>query len=221
MKTVGVVLTGCGYLDGAEIHEAVLTLLALDKAKANIVCIAPNIDQMHVINHFTGQQTEERRNVLVESARIARGKIIDIKDAKSEHLDALIFPGGYGAAKNICSYAVKGVDCEVNLDTATLIQEMNKAKKPIGVICIAPAILAKILGGIGIKATITIGNDRTTANDIEKMGAKHKISSVSEVVVDRKNKIVSTPAYMLGPNIASVAKGINKLVKEVLALTKR
>lgn len=221
MKTVGVVLTGCGYLDGAEIHEAVLTLLALDKAKANIVCIAPNIDQMHVINHLTGQQTEERRNVLVESARIARGKIIDIKDAKSEHLDALIFPGGYGAAKNICSYAVKGVDCEVNLDTATLIQEMNKAKKPIGVICIAPAILAKILGGIGIKATITIGNDRTTANDIEKMGAKHKISSVSEVVIDRKNKIVSTPAYMLGPNIASVDKGINKLVKEVLALTKR
>jgi enhancing lycopene biosynthesis protein 2 len=220
MKKVGVVLAGCGYLDGAEIHEAVLTLLALDKAKAEVCCIAPNIEQMHVVNHLTNQTTEEKRNVLVEAARIARSNIVDIKSVNPEELDALIFPGGFGAAKNLSDYAVKSAECTVNPDVSALVLEMLKAKKPIGAICIAPAVLAKILGNSGIKATLTIGTDTATANDIEKMGCRHKKSAVTEIVIDRKNKIVSTPAYMLGTRIAYVAKGIEKLVKEVLAMVK-
>ena len=220
MVKVGVILAGCGYLDGAEIQEAVLTLLALDKAKVETLCIAPDIEQMHVVNHLTGQPTEEKRNVFIEAARITRGKVTDIKMVKAEELDALIFPGGYGVAKNLCNYAVKGADCDVNLDIVTLVQNMVKAKKPLGVICIAPAMIAKIFSGMGIKATLTIGMDEATANDIEKMGCKHKKSPVTEIVIDRKNKIVTTPAYMLGPSIAPVAKGIDKLVKEVLKMVK-
>jgi enhancing lycopene biosynthesis protein 2 len=216
-KKIGVVLSGCGVMDGSEIHESVLTLLAIDRAGAEAVCMAPNTRQHHVINHLTGEESQgEVRNVLVESARIARGKVRDMAGVKAKDVDALIFPGGYGAAKNLCDYAFKGPDCTVNPDVARLAREVHAAGKPIGVICIAPVIGAKVLGDE--QPQVTIGNDKNTAKDIEKMGAKHVPCPVSEFVVDRERKLVSTPAYMLAQSIKEAAEGIEKLVKQVIAL---
>lgn len=216
---VGVILSGCGYLDGAEIHESVLTLLALDRAGAEAVCFAPDADQMHVVNHLTGQPVPgERRNVLIESARIARGKIQDLARARAADLDALVLPGGYGAAKNLCDFAVKGADCAVHPEVARIVSEMFQARKPVGAICIAPAILSKALGDQG--PTLTIGTDKDTAAALEKMGAVHEACPVREFVVDEKHKLVTTPAYMLANRISEAAEGIEKLVREVLRLAR-
>src|SRR5512136_2635093 len=216
MAKVGVVLSGCGVFDGAEIHEAALTLFFLDKAGAQIICTAPDADQMDVVNHRKGEAAGEKRNVLVESSRIARGDIKDIKDVQTADLDALVFPGGFGAAKNLCSFAVKGADCMVNADVYRLVTEMHSAKKPIGFVCIAPVIAAKVLGSFNPQ--LTIGSDKDTAEAIEKMGGKNVVSTVDNIVIDRKNKIVTTPAYMLGPTISKVALGIEKLINEVLKM---
>ena len=218
MAKVGVVLSGCGVFDGAEIHEATLTLLFLDRAGAEIICMAPNVDQMDVVNHIKGEAAGEKRNVLLESARIARGAIKDIMEVKAGDLDALIFPGGFGAAKNLCTFAVKGADCSVNPAVEKLIKEMHAAKKPIGFACIAPVIAAKVLGSFNPQ--LTIGNDKATAEAIEKMGGKHMVSPVDNAVTDQKNKIVTTPAYMLGPTISKVALGMERLVNEVLKLVR-
>lgn len=216
MTRVGVVLSGSGVYDGSEIHEATLTLFFLDRAGAEIVCIAPDTMQAEVINHLSGKPAAEKRNVLVESARIARGSIKDIKQVKAHDLDAVIFPGGLGAAKNLSDYAVKGASCTVNPEVVRLVKEMHEAGKPMGFICIAPVIAARVL-----RATVTIGSDQNTALAIEKMGGRHVISRVSEIAVDEKNKVVSTPAYMLGPTISKVALGIEKLVARVLELAAR
>jgi len=217
-KKVGVVLAGCGVKDGSEIHEATLTLLYLDKAKADAIIMAPDCNQMDVVNHLTEEViSAESRNILIESARIARGNIRDIKKVSADDLDALIFPGGFGAAKNLCDFAVKGENFTVNPEVEKLILEMHKAKKPVGFICIAPVIAAKVLGKFHPK--ITIGNDESTAQVIENLGAKHINCPVDEIVVDEENNIVTTPAYMLGPSIAYVAKGIEKLVNKVLELS--
>lgn len=213
MAKVGVVLAGSGVMDGSEIHEAALTLYFLDRSGAEIVCMAPDVNQLDVVNHLKGEPSDETRNVLVEAARIARGDIKDIKEIKASGLDALIFPGGYGAAKNLCNFAVKGADCIVNPEVERLIKEMHEAGKPIGFICIAPVIAAKVLG-----AEVTIGSDKDTAAAIEKMGGKHVIREVEDIVFDGKNNVVSTPAYMLGPSISKVALGIGKLVDKVLEL---
>ncbi len=213
MAKIGVVLAGSGVMDGSEIHEAVLTLYFLDRSGAEIVCMAPDVNQLDVVNHLKGEPSDETRNVLVEAARIARGDIKDIKEIKASGLDALIFPGGYGAAKNLCNFAVKGADCIVNPEVERLIKEMHEAGKPIGFICIAPVIAAKVLG-----AEVTIGSDKDTAAAIEKMGGKHVIREVEDIVFDGKNNVVSTPAYMLGPSISKVALGIGKLVDKVLEL---
>jgi enhancing lycopene biosynthesis protein 2 len=216
-KKIGVVLSGCGVMDGSEIHEAVLTLAAIDRAGAEAVCMAPNIRQRHVINHLTGEEAKgEVRNVLVESARIARGKIRDIATVKAAEIDALIFPGGFGAAKNLSDYAFKGPECSVNPDVARLATEVHAARKPIGVVCIAPVVAAKLFGGE--HPQITIGTDKNTARDIEKMGAKHVARPVEEVVVDLERKVVSTPAYMLAKSIKDAAAGIEKLVTAVIDL---
>ncbi|HUI07639.1 MAG TPA: isoprenoid biosynthesis glyoxalase ElbB [Verrucomicrobiae bacterium] len=216
-KKIGVVLSGCGVMDGSEIHESVLTLLAIDRAGAEAVCLAPNIRQRHVVNHLTGEQSKgEVRNVLVESARIARGKIHDVVDVKASDIDALIFPGGFGAAKNLCDYAFNGPNCSVNPEVARLATEVHAAEKPIGMVCIAPVIGAKLFGPD--QAQITIGTDKNTAKDIEKMGAKHVACPVSEFVVDKKRKLVSTPAYMLANSIKEAAEGIEKLVRAVIDL---
>ena len=219
MPKVGVVLSGCGVNDGAEIHESVITMLALDRAGAEMVLMAPNIDQLHVVNHATGEEIEgESRNVLVESARIARGEIKDIVDVTSEEIDALIFPGGFGVVKNLCDYAMTGADCSVNPDVYRLVSEVHRSEKPIGVICISPAMMGKVMEKMGEKVSLTIGNDEQTADDLTTMGAKHVTCPVQEIVVDKEKKVVSTPAYMLAGRISEAADGIEKLVKEVLNL---
>jgi len=214
-KTVGVVLAGCGFLDGSEIHEATLTLLALDRRGANVVAMAPNIEQMHVVDHVTGKPVEGRRNVLMEGARIVRGKIRDLAQVKADELDALVFPGGYGAAKNLCTWAVDGPRMKVNADVERLIREVHAAKKPLGFICIAPVIAAKVLGH-GVR--LTIGDEEETAQGIEAMGGTHVVHRVEEIELDEKRRVVSTPAYMLGPSIAPVSAGIDRLVSAVLEL---
>jgi enhancing lycopene biosynthesis protein 2 len=217
MKKTGILLTGCGFLDGSEIHEAVLTLLAVNRAGAEAICLAPDIRQHHVINHYTGEaMADEVRNVLVESARIARGVITNLNDIERLDLDALILPGGYGAAKNLSNYAFRAAECEVNADVATAIQSFYNAGKPLGFICISPVIAAKLLGREHID--LTIGNDPETAADIEAMGAGHVECPAWNAIVSRKGKVVSTPAYMLEAPIAEVAKGIEKLVGELLSL---
>ncbi|MDO9528317.1 MAG: isoprenoid biosynthesis glyoxalase ElbB [Syntrophales bacterium] len=217
MAKVGVVLSGCGFLDGSEIHEATLTLFYLDRAGAEIIQMAPDIDQSDVVDHLLSEPVAgETREVLKESARISRGEIRKIEEIKADDLDALIFPGGFGAAKILCNFAFKGVDCTVNPEVERLIREMHSAKKPIGFICIAPVLAAKVLGTAGPQ--LTIGTDRGTADAIETMGGKHVMCEVDEIAVDEENKIVSTPAYMLGPTISKVALGIEKLVDKVLEL---
>jgi enhancing lycopene biosynthesis protein 2 len=216
MKKIGVVLSGCGVRDGSEIHEAVFSLLAIDQAGCQAVCMAPNAD-FAVTDHLAMQETGEKRNVLVESARIARGNIRDIQDVKAGDLDAIIFPGGFGAAKNLCDFAVKGAAASVNPEVSRLLKEMAAAKKPIGVICIAPAMLAAALGK-ELAPTLTIGNDAGTAAEINKTGAIHQECPVTGFVVDKKNKIVSTPAYMLANRISEAYEGIEKCVQEVIKL---
>jgi enhancing lycopene biosynthesis protein 2 len=213
---VGVLLAGCGVYDGAEIHEAVLTLLALDRAGAQAVCAAPNAPQLHVINHLTGEVTGESRNVLIESARIARGNIADLATVSASDLDALVLPGGFGAAKNLCDFAVRGAACSVHPEVARLVREVHAQGKPIGAICIAPALIARLLGGEHPR--LTIGTDATTAAAIEGMGAHHVTCGTDSTVVDRERRIVTTPAYMLAGWVAETAAGIEKLVGEVLAM---
>ena len=213
---VGVVLSGCGVYDGSEIHESVITLLALEKAKVNVIFMAPDGDQRHIINHINGLEQENKRNILVESARIARGNIKNMDSVTADDIDALIFPGGFGAAKNLSTFAFDGKDCVVNSVVERLINKMYYAKKPIGFICIAPVIAAKVLGNY--KPLLTIGNDSDTASAIEAMGGIHKECAVDDIVVDEKNKIISTPAYMLGPSISYIAKGIEKLVNVILEM---
>ena len=215
-KKVAVILSGCGVYDGAEIHESVITLLRLDQRGAQVQCFAPDIAQLHVINHLTGEEMPESRNVLVESARIARGEIKDIRDANADEFDALIVPGGFGAAKNLSNFAVEGAGCSVNPQVLELAEAFAEAGKPVGLICISPALAAKIYGP-GV--TCTIGNDTDTAAALDKMGATHQECSVEDIVEDTARKLVSTPAYMLGKSISEVASGINKLVDRVLELT--
>lgn len=220
MVKVGVILSGCGVYDGAEIHEAVLTLLALSRAGAEVVCMAPNVDQLHVIDHLTGDVMPEKRNVLRESARITRGAISDIADVSADQLDALILPGGFGAAKNLCDFAVAGADAQVQPDVGRLVTEMLAAKKPIAALCIAPAALAAICRDAGISASVTIGNEAGPAAGIEGMGAKHLDCPVDEFRVDEANRLITSPAYMLAGNIAEAADGIEKTVAELLRMAR-
>lgn len=215
-KKIAIILSGCGHKDGAEIHESVLTLLAVVKAGATPLFYAPDVAQTTVTNHLTDGALGEQRNVLIESSRIARGDIKDLKNLKATQADAVIFPGGFGAALNLCNFAQKGPDCSVNPEAKRVIEEFYAAKKPIGAICIAPALVAKILGSKGVE--LTIGTDKGTAEAIQKLGAVHIDKPVTEIHVDAKNKIVSTPAYMLGQNIGEVETGITKLVNQVINL---
>ena len=218
MAKVAVVLAGCGVYDGSEIHEAVLTLLALDQRGVSYQCFAPNIPQLHVVNHLTGQVAAgETRNVLVEAARIARGKVLDLAQADAAAFDALIVPGGFGAAKNLCDFAVAGSAMQVQADFLRFAQAMHQAGKPIGLICIAPAMAAKIFGA-GVECTI--GNDAETAAAITAMGGKHIACPVEKAVVDQRNKLVTTPAYMLAQHIGEAAQGIDECVAAVLGMVK-
>jgi len=217
-KNIAVVLSGCGVYDGSEISESVLTLLHISKQKAEFHCLAPNIPQREVTNHLIGGRCEgEVRNVLVEAARIARGKIKDIAHAAIEDYDAAIFPGGYGAAKNLSNFASLGVKCELHPAVQKFIVGMNAAGKPLGFICISPALAAKALGHL--KPALTIGDDSTTANALTELGATHIVTAVDDICIDEKNRIVSTPAYMIeNASLAQISTGIEKLVKAVLKL---
>lgn len=216
MKKVGVVLSGCGVYDGAEIHESVLTLLALAKQGAEAVCFAPDKNQVDVINHLSGEPMSETRNVLIEAARIARGSILPLAQANADELDALIVPGGFGAAKNLSTFASQGSECHVDSALQALAQRMHALGKPLGFMCIAPAMLLKIFD---FPLRLTIGTDIDTAEAIEEMGGEHVPCPVDDIVVDEDNKIVTTPAYMVAQNIAEAATGIDKLVDRVLVLT--
>jgi len=213
---VAIVLSGCGVFDGSEIHESVITMLALSCAGVSYQCMAPNINHTQVVNHLTGQVTEgESRNVLIEAARIARGDIIDIATADSHDYDAVFFPGGFGAAKNLSDFAFKGSSCAIQADVLRFAKAMAAGNKPACYICIAPALIPRIYG---IGARLTIGNDQDTAQAIEAMGGVAVDCPVQEHVVDAERKLVSTPAYMLAQNIAEAAAGIEAAVQATLAL---
>jgi len=217
-KKIGVLLSGCGVMDGSEIHEATLTLYFLDKQGAESVCMAPDKDQLDVVNHKTSASTAEKRNTLLEAARIARGKIVDVKAVQADDIDAIIIPGGFGAAKNLCTFAKDGPDCQVDEDVARLLQELHRRKKPIGALCIAPALIARLFGKEQ-SVELTIGTDPGTASAMEKMGAKHIKAKVDEIVVDGKNKIVTTPCYMMAQSIKEVGVGAEKMVAKILEMS--
>jgi len=214
--SIAVILSGSGYLDGAEIREAVLTLLSLDQHNARVSLFAPNITQHHVMNHLTNQESDESRNVLVEAARIARGDIKPLDVLNEKTFDALVIPGGFGVAKNLSNLAFKGADSQAISEFSDIVKAFHTAKKPIGAICIAPAVIASILGEH--QPTLTIGDDEGTAGAIAAMGGTHTPCDTNNIVIDEKNHIVSCSAYMREDSISNVAAGIDKLVTRVLSL---
>lgn len=218
-KKVAVILSGCGVYDGSEIYESVITLLRLDQRGATVRCFAPNIAQMHVINHLTGEEMPENRNVLVESARLARGEIKDLSEARAEDFDALIMPGGFGAAKNLSDFATQGAACQVLPAVLELAQSFASSGKPVGMMCIAPTMAAQIFGP-GVVCTLGNDDDPAAAASRE-MGVEHQACEVTEIIEDSKNKLVTTPAYMLAQSISDAASGIYKLVDRVLELTNK
>jgi len=207
-----IVLSGNGVFDGAEIHESTMTMLAIVKLGGEYQIFAPDIEQFHVVNHFTGKEMPEKRNVLVESARIARGKIKSLSELRMNDFDALMFPGGFGVAKNLSDYAFKGADCTINKDVERVIKEALKQKKPIGALCISPTIIAKVIKGV----KVTIGNDEKTARNITLMGSEHIETSHSEVIIDSRYKVATTPCYMLDATILDIATGAENVCNAVL-----
>ncbi|GAB4225016.1 MAG: isoprenoid biosynthesis glyoxalase ElbB [Bacteroidales bacterium] len=212
MKKFAVVLSGCGVFDGSEIHEATLTLYAIMKLGGSYEIFAPDIPQHHVINHLTGEEMNETRNVLVESARIARGKIKNLKEYDPGQFDGLVFPGGFGAAKNLSDFAFKGADCKVNEDVEKAIRSTWEKKKPIGALCISPVLLARMIP----ESSLTIGQDQGTAEAVEKMGAHHVQTTHGEVTHDEVNNLFTTPCYMLDANIAQIGDGAFNIIKAML-----
>ncbi|MFY9342027.1 MAG: isoprenoid biosynthesis glyoxalase ElbB [Planctomycetota bacterium] len=217
-RKIGVLLSGCGFLDGSEIHEAVLTLLALSELGVDAVCMAPRGPQRQVVDHATKQALAgEQRDMLRESARIARGRIVELSSVKASDVDALVLPGGFGAAKNLCDFAERGAAAKPHPEVARLLRELHAANKPIGAICIAPAVVAAVLGKAS-SPVLTIGNDAGTARELVAMGCQHRDCPVQQCVVDREQRIVTAPAYMLDAGVADVAAGIRALCREVVAL---
>lgn len=222
---IAVVLAGCGVYDGTEVHEASACLVHLSRAGAEVSMFAPDMQQMHVINHTKGEPMEEQRNVLVESARIARGKISALTELKAGQFDGVVFPGGFGAAKNLSTFAVDGVDCKVIPDVERVLKEFHSAKKPIGLCCIAPVLAAKVLPG----CSVTVGSDQEeggrwpyagTAGAIEQLGATHVKKEASEAHVDDANKVVTAPAYMCETGVHEIFDGIGKMIDGVIKLAK-
>jgi len=220
MPHVAVVLSGCGFLDGSEIHEAVLALAALDQAGARVSLAAPDID-FEVVDHRSGKPTGERRNCLVEAARIARGRIVELASLKPADFDALVLPGGYGAAKNLCDFGAAQAAARVHPDLARFALALHEARKPIGAICISPAIVAALLRDSGESARLSLGDDPALAEVLRAMGQQSVDCPVDGVLVDARARIVCTPAYMFEARIADVARGIGRLVDELLALLRQ
>jgi enhancing lycopene biosynthesis protein 2 len=212
MKRFAVVLSGCGVFDGSEIHEAVLTMLAIKRLGAEYAIYAPDVNQMHVVNHLTGKPTGETRNVLVESARIARGKIAALSTFDADRCDAIILPGGFGAAKNLCDLAVAGTKMEVNGEVARAIGAMLKAGKPVGALCIAPMILAKLIPGV----SLTLGDPGEDSQNAELLGAKHVSAGPTRAIVDEAHRVFTGPCYMNATDIAQVAECAENVVRAML-----
>lgn len=213
-RKVLVVLSGCGFRDGSEIHESVVTLLALSREGAEVQCAAPDMAQTVVVDHYTGQRTTESRNVLTESARIARGKVRPLSEIRAADFDAIFLPGGYGAAMNLSSFAADGAEARVEPQLAKLLKDFHAAGKPIGAVCIAPAVLAAALG----HGTLTIGHDAGTAAALEALGATHQVCPVTEAVIDRAHRIVTAPAYMENAPLRDIAAGIERAVHATLEM---
>ncbi len=212
MKKFAVIISGCGNMDGAEIHETLMTLLAIEKKECEYELFAPDKEQHHVINHLTKKEMPEKRNMLVEAARIARGNIKDISAFSIKNFDAVVFPGGYGVAKNFFTYAFDGINAKVLPEIEKIIKDTHAAGKPIGALCISPVLIAKVLGDV----TVTIGHDKNTTDDIISMGANHINSASTDVVSDRKNKIFTTPCYMLNARLVEIAEGVENLIETML-----
>lgn len=216
MTKFAIILSGCGRADGSEIHESVTAMLAISDLGGTYDCYAPNIEQAAVINGLTSEKTAEHRNVLVESARLARGDIKDIRELKLSDYDGILLPGGLGAVTNWCNFAQAGIECNVEKSISDVLEEAYKQKLVIGAMCIAPVVVAKVLGKYGV--TVTIGNDKTVAKSIEAAGAHQQDTKVEDACVDEKNRIVTTPAYMLAHNISEVNQGARSLVKAMMRL---
>ncbi|MCD4773177.1 MAG: isoprenoid biosynthesis glyoxalase ElbB [Bacteroidales bacterium] len=214
MKKFAVVLAGCGGFDGAEIHEATLTMLEIKKQGADYQCFAPDIPQHHVLNHLNGEEMKENRNVLVESARIARGNIKPLSELNSADFDALIIPGGFGVAKNLSTVAFDGANATVNQDVEKVVKSFYDKQKPIGALCIAPAMIAKILNDV----QVTIGQDKGTIEAIEKMGSTHIETTHGDVVYDEENNLFTTPCYMLDADIVQIHDGAYNIVDAMLGV---
>ena len=213
-RKLAIILSGCGVFDGSEIHEATLVMLRLDEAGIAYQCMAPNVEQMHVINHLNGEPMAETRNVLIESARLCRGDIVDLAEADPADYAAVILPGGFGAAKNLCNFAVAGTAMEVNQDVARFVAAMHAKRKPIGLICIAPAMAPRLIGN-GVECTIGRDDDPAAAA-IRNMGGMHRTCAVDRFTIDERTNLLSTPAYMLAGRISDAASGITQLVTEIV-----
>ena len=214
MKKFAIVLSGCGVYDGAEIQEAVTAMLAVCRKGHSYQIFAPDIPQYHVVNHITGEEMQEKRNVMIESARIARGNIKDLKSFDPAEYDALLFAGGFGAAKNLSDFAFKGSDFVVNDQVADVIRATHSAGKPIGAMCVSPVLIANVIKGV----ELTLGGKCPASDAAEEHGAIHKITTHGEVTIDQKNKIATTPCYMLDATIAQVADGAENIVSELINL---
>lgn len=212
MKKFAVILAGCGVFDGSEIHEVTLAMLAIRQQGGSYQCFAPNINQHHVLNHITGEEMNETRNILIESARLSRGDIKDLSDFNPADFDVLLIPGGFGVAKNLCNFAFKGSDCEVIPSVAKAIKETHTAQKPIGALCISPVLIAGVLGDVDV----TIGQDEPTIENLGKMGTTHIKATHGEVIIDKENNVFSTPCYMLDATIEQIYEGASNIVKSIL-----
>ncbi|NXF99091.1 GAL3A protein, partial [Sakesphorus luctuosus] len=221
-KRVAVVLAGCGVYDGSEIHEASAVLVHLSREGAQAEVFAPNISQMHVVDHVKGQPTQEQRNVLVESARIARGNIRDLAELDVKGLDALIIPGGFGVAKNLSTWATQGKNCTICREVEDVLRAFHAAQKPIGLCCISPVLAAKLFPG----CEVTVGHDTEcerwpyaqTAVSLRELGCHHVPSGVTEAHVDRRHRLVTTSAFMCNAPVHEIHDGIGRMVHEVLRL---
>jgi len=211
-KKIAVILSGCGVYDGSEIHEATLCLYFISHHGAEYQVFAPDINQHHVINHLTGKEMNETRNVLIESARIARGKISPLSEFRATEFDGLIFPGGYGVAKNLSDWAFKGQASRILPEVERCVRDMAKAGKPVAALCIAPVLYAKIFGNVDL----TVGDDESTIREIESLGTRHQTTSHGEIIVDTRNKLITSPCYMLDASIDQVGKGVENAVKALL-----
>lgn len=220
-KKIGVLLSGSGVYDGSEIHETTLALLAIAQHGGEAVCLAPDVDQHHVINHITGEEMNESRNVLIESARIARGNIQAVSATAVNELDALVIPGGFGTAKNHTKWAFEGPEGEINSAVKSLITQVVSAQKPLVGLCMAPTTIAKALEGTDIHASLTVGTQsqpspyeiEAISQGMEKVGAKAEMKSVQEILVDSENRIITAPCYMMEASIVDVHNNIQQAIK--------